>query len=231
MNRFKENVDAVVIGSGAGGAPVATVLAEAGASVVILEKGPYYTSRDFVHDEVKTCRRDFWIPFPQDDPHTLRKGDQTEATRTREGWTSHCVGGATVHMSGFFYRMKESDLRLKTLTGGIAGANVADWPISIAIWVELWYMPLAASSLLSGTRSGIAAAIAGLKTAITVPPTMAARKSRVMIRLIDSGDRYMIVAIVMISVPLIRSPTTMINLRETRSARVPPNGGPSKSNS
>lgn len=131
MTQYKEQVDAVVIGSGAGGAPVATVLAEAGASVVILEKGPYYTSRDFVHDEVKTCRRDFWIPFPQDDPHTLRKGDETEATRTREGWTSHCVGGATVHMSGFFYRMKESDFRLKTLTGGVQGANVADWPISI----------------------------------------------------------------------------------------------------
>ena len=31
-------------------------LAEAGARVLILEKGPYYTSRDFVHDEVKTCR-------------------------------------------------------------------------------------------------------------------------------------------------------------------------------
>ena len=49
----REQVDVVVIGSGAGGAPVAAVLAEAGARVVVLEKGPYYTSRDFIHDELE----------------------------------------------------------------------------------------------------------------------------------------------------------------------------------
>ena len=35
---FTEEVDVVVIGRGAGGAPVAPVLAEAGARVVILER-------------------------------------------------------------------------------------------------------------------------------------------------------------------------------------------------
>ena len=70
---FSEEADVVVIGSGAGGAPVAALLAEAGARVVILEKGPYYTSKDFVHDEVKICRRDFWVPYLNDEPHTIRK--------------------------------------------------------------------------------------------------------------------------------------------------------------
>ncbi len=128
---FKEQADVVVIGSGAGGAPVAAVLAESGASVVILEKGPYYTSGDFVHDEVKICRRNFWSPYLSDEPHTMRR-DENEATkRTTDGWTSNCVGGATVHMSGFFYRLKESDFRLATMTGGIENADIADWPISI----------------------------------------------------------------------------------------------------
>jgi len=130
VTAFKEQVDAVVIGSGAGGAPVAAVLAEAGASVVVLEKGPYYTSQDFVHDEIKLCRRDFWIPFTHEDPHVIVNGDRPPR-RSREGWTSQCVGGATVHMSGFFYRLKESDLRLKTLTGGVADSTVADWPLAI----------------------------------------------------------------------------------------------------
>ena len=129
--RSSEQADVVVIGSGAGGAPVAAVLAEAGARVVILEKGPYYTSGDFIHDEVKICRRDFWVPYLDDEPHTIRKSEDEPAKRTRSGWTSACVGGATVHMSGFFYRLKPSDFRLAEMTGGIENAEIADWPISI----------------------------------------------------------------------------------------------------
>ncbi len=128
----KDTVDVVVIGSGAGGAPVALTLAQAGAQVVVLEKGPYYSVRDFTHDEVAICRRNFFIPSIQDDPHTIRKGDETQAHRTIEGWISQCVGGGTVHMSGFSYRFNEKDLRLKSLTGGIADAQLADWPLTLA---------------------------------------------------------------------------------------------------
>ncbi|MBI5507280.1 MAG: GMC family oxidoreductase [Deltaproteobacteria bacterium] len=127
----REQVDVVVVGSGAGGAPIAATLAEAGASVVVLEKGPYYTIRDFTHDEVGICRRNFFVPFPDDDPHVLVK-DGAAPVRTAEGFTSQCVGGATVHMSGFTYRLKEQDLRLRTLLGGMSGAELADWPLSIA---------------------------------------------------------------------------------------------------
>jgi choline dehydrogenase-like flavoprotein len=126
-----DSADVVVIGSGAGGAPVALALAQAGARVVVLEKGPYYTLRDFVHDEVAICLRDFWAPYPNEDPHTIIRGDEARSRRTRDGWTGVCVGGATVHMSGFTYRFKESDLRLATRTGGIADADLADWPISL----------------------------------------------------------------------------------------------------
>jgi choline dehydrogenase-like flavoprotein len=45
------DADVCVIGSGAGGAVVARELAEAGRSVVVLEDGPYVTSRDFVQRE------------------------------------------------------------------------------------------------------------------------------------------------------------------------------------
>jgi choline dehydrogenase-like flavoprotein len=128
---FKKQADVVVVGSGAGGAPVALTLSEAGAKVVVLERGPWYTVREFTHDEVAICRRDFFVPYPYAgyDPKTIRKGGEQHAHPTPEGWTSVCVGGGTVHMSGFFYRFKESDLRLKTMTGGIKGADLADWPI------------------------------------------------------------------------------------------------------
>ncbi len=122
-------VDIVVVGSGAGGAPVAWTLAKAGASVLLLDRGPRYTRADFVHDEVRVARRDFFVPSADQDPHVVVvKGRPPE--RTNEGWVGRCVGGATIHMSGFFYRFAPDDFRVRTLLGGIKGATHADWPVS-----------------------------------------------------------------------------------------------------
>ncbi len=42
------------------------------------------------------------------------------------------MGGGTVHMSGFFLRLKPDDFRMRTLFGDLPGATLADWPISYA---------------------------------------------------------------------------------------------------
>jgi choline dehydrogenase-like flavoprotein/catechol 2,3-dioxygenase-like lactoylglutathione lyase family enzyme len=129
----KGAVDAVVVGSGAGGGPVALTLARAGYKVVVLEKGSAYDQRDFVNDEIRFCRRDFFVPYTSDEPH-VRVGQGGRSWRTNEGWTACCVGGATVHMAGFTYRLHPEDLRLRSLLGEVSGADLADWPIS---WEEL----------------------------------------------------------------------------------------------
>ncbi len=126
-------VDVVVVGSGAGGAPVALQLARAGYRVVILEKGPAYDQRDFINDEIAHCRRNFFVPYPSEEPHVLVDA-RGKANRTNRGWTSCCVGGGTVHFSGFTYRLHPEDLKLRSMLGEVSGSTLADWPIA---WEEL----------------------------------------------------------------------------------------------
>ena len=122
-------VDVCIIGSGAGGAPMALTLARAGLRVVVIEKGSHYTKADFVHDEILNSRRNFFMPMPWDEPHLVRRGRDGKFERSNTAWTANCVGGGTVHMSGFFYRMKPVDFRLRSEIGAVPGSTIADWPI------------------------------------------------------------------------------------------------------
>ncbi|GHG68858.1 gluconate dehydrogenase [Comamonas sp. KCTC 72670] len=123
-------VDVCIIGSGAGGAPMALELGRAGFKVVVLEKGPHYQPKDFIHDEILNSRRNFFMPVPWEEPHLARQGATGRYEKTSAAWTANCVGGGTVHMSGFFYRLKPVDFRLRSTLGAVPGSTVADWPIS-----------------------------------------------------------------------------------------------------
>lgn len=136
---MSHDFDVCVIGSGAGGGPVALRLAQAGRSVLVLEKGPWFTEKDFFKDELACCRRSVYTPRLQDEQHVIedRNGDGNwQGTPTSESgwdfWNGNCVGGSSNVMSGFFYRLKPIDFRLRSEFGPIAGANVVDWPIDYA---------------------------------------------------------------------------------------------------
>ena len=129
--------DVCIIGSGAGGSPVAFSLAQAGFSVLVLEKGPWFTETDFSKDELACCRRSTYTPSLQKEQHVIEDSNAASkwiATPTAESgwdfWNGNCVGGSSNFMSGFFYRLKPGDFRLRSVFGPINGANVADWPIS-----------------------------------------------------------------------------------------------------
>ncbi len=128
----RDPVDAVVVGTGAGGAPVAYELAKAGLSVVLLDKGKRYRDEDFDHDEIRMARRHFFVPSMTDDPHTFRTNPTAQATRSIAGWISCLVGGGTVHMAGYFLRMHPVDFKLRSTLGAVPNSTVVDWPITYA---------------------------------------------------------------------------------------------------
>ena len=129
--------DVCIIGSGAGGGPVAYTLAKAGYDVVVLEKGPWFTESDLYKDELACCRRSVYTPELQHEQHVIEEADGDGgwvATPTSESgwdfWNGNLVGGSSNLMSGFFHRLKPADFRQLTEYGPIAGANRVDWPIS-----------------------------------------------------------------------------------------------------
>jgi len=129
--------DVCVIGSGAGGGPVAWTLARAGYSVLVLEKGPWLKESDFFKDELACCRRPYYTPNLRDEQHVIEAptgdGGWNAVPTSKSGWNfwnGNMVGGASNLMSGFFHRLKPVDFRLLSAFGPIEGANVVDWPIS-----------------------------------------------------------------------------------------------------
>lgn len=133
--------DICIVGSGAGASPIAYRLSQAGAKVVVLEKGPWLTEKEFFKDEQTISLHDAYNPSLADEQHVIEEeylNDKNQSywqgePTSESGWSwwnGTVVGGSSNFMSGYFHRLKPIDFRLKSEFGDITGANVADWPIS-----------------------------------------------------------------------------------------------------
>ena len=129
--------DVCIIGSGAGGSPIAYELSNAGFSVVVLEKGKNYTENEFNKDELAVSRRDMFTPPLNEQKHIINEYKADGSFTRYDGaeynwnfWNGSLVGGSSNLMSGYFHRMKPNDFKLKSVYGDIKGANVVDWAMS-----------------------------------------------------------------------------------------------------
>ena len=133
-----KHANAVVIGGGAGGGVVAKELAEAGLSVVLLERGKWYTPFDDRKDDLRNQRTCvLGTSFGPDEERNPRvvvdtKGRE-QIVRANQGAYSNnaaCVGGGTLSYGGMAWRFMEKDFRLRSTYGSVAGSTLEDWPIS-----------------------------------------------------------------------------------------------------
>lgn len=131
----RQEVDFVVVGSGAAGGVMAKELASAGFSVVVLEQGPYLRPADFRHDELATLFQNALMDPRGEDPATFRKAEGEEAKTAPPGGLpvllyARLVGGSSVHFTANYWRFHEIDFIERSRIGPIAGTGFADWPIT-----------------------------------------------------------------------------------------------------
>src|SRR6186713_1765542 len=106
-------VDVVIVGAGAAGAVFAAILAEAGKSVVILERGPDRTLSHLYSSQIWARRLKSGAPVVDRGPdriwHNFNSG--------------HGTGGAAIHHYAVWPRFAEADFKRRSIQG-----RGLDWP-------------------------------------------------------------------------------------------------------
>jgi len=130
--KTSDEVDFVIIGSGAAGGVMAKELSTNGFRVVVLEQGPYLKESDFVHDEIRILQENLLTNHPELQPSTFRKTPEEKAKLQRVAAYGRCVGGSSVHFTANYWRFHEIDFVERSKVGAIPGTGLADWPITYA---------------------------------------------------------------------------------------------------
>jgi len=124
MRQFddSESVDFVVVGTGAGGAPLIARLAESGFSVVGFDAGPYFRPlEDFASDEMEQDKLYWNDPRVVDGANPITMGGKN---------SGKAVGGSTVHFAMVSLRFRPEWFKSR----GTLGYG-ADWPLD---WRDMW---------------------------------------------------------------------------------------------
>jgi choline dehydrogenase-like flavoprotein len=128
----------VVVGSGAGGGVSAYVLASAGLSVVLLEKGrwqsPFEERKDDLVNQRNASLGLAYGPDEEKNPRVFVDLDGRERIvspkQAEYSANASCVGGGTVSYGGQAWRYMPQDFKMRSTYGAVPGSTLEDWPIS-----------------------------------------------------------------------------------------------------
>ena len=131
------HVNAVIVGAGAGGGMVAKELATAGLSVVLLERGKWYSAADCRKDDLYNQRTSVlgakFGPDEERNPRVLvdARGRETIVPPSDGAYSNNaaCVGGGTFSYGAQAWRYLEKDFRMRSTYGAVEGSTLEDWPI------------------------------------------------------------------------------------------------------
>lgn len=132
-----KRVNAVIVGAGAAGGIVAKELATAGLSVVLLERGQWYTANDCRKDDLRNQRTTLlgnaFGPEDEGNPRVWvdAKGGVHTALASEGAYQNDaaCVGGGTLSYGAQAWRYLPQDFRMRSTYGAPQGSSLEDWPI------------------------------------------------------------------------------------------------------
>ncbi len=134
LQAARDTYDFVVVGSGAGGGVAARVLAESGASVLVIERGGWVERDAPTMDHLRNHR----LPLlgdgtsPAGHPRAIARASGERLVEPADlayHNNAIAIGGGTRMFGAQAWRFHPDDFRMATLYGVPPGSALADWPL------------------------------------------------------------------------------------------------------